>query len=395
MSPVVGTAWLGRLFTPWAWSGSISAARRLTRLRCRWPRSTGSFTRFADHLPSLRTSGTPRFSPALRLPATAPAGVSHRPGRIHRRCPRLRLQRPRCHHRTNPVFLAAMVLLTGLPAVVLTTASGRWTLRRGILLLCASAPLLGYVSLNPPLLVMIGGLVALMPLLVAWLDGRAAARRALRTLALGLPLLGLASSYWLVPTLLQLKIEATATLASPSSWIWTEGRATLANGFWLNNSWGWNYSQYFPFAGSYDKFPLLILKFLLPVTAFGFLALARFPRATGRRPPGAPWHRCLGHGTFPGLAQHRNPPSRRPHLRPALRTAPRLAAQGARPVPDARRARLLCPLRADHGGGLGEAELVRAGRRMARALSLASSGVRLAAVSATVSAAGSRPGSRS
>ncbi len=128
---------------------------------------------------------------------------------------------------------------------------------------------------------MIGALLASMPLLVGWLDGRAAARRALRTLALGAPLLALASSYWLVPTVLQLKIDATSTLANPSSWTWTEGRATLANGFWLNNDWGWKFAEYFPYAGAYGKFPLLILKFLLPITAFGFLALARFPRAIG------------------------------------------------------------------------------------------------------------------
>ena len=128
---------------------------------------------------------------------------------------------------------------------------------------------------------MIGALLASMPLLVGWLDGRAAARRALRTLALGVPLLALASSYWLVPTVLQLKIEATSTLANQSSWTWTEGRATLANGFWLNNDWGWKFAEYYPYAGAYDKFPLLILKFLLPIMAFGFLALARFPRAIG------------------------------------------------------------------------------------------------------------------
>ena len=182
---------------------------------------------------------------------------------------------------TNPVYLAAMVLLAGLLAVVLTTASGRWTLRKGALFLGASAPLLGYVSLNPPLVFLIGVLLASTPLLAGWLDGRAAACRALRSISLGVPLLVLASSYWLVPTLLQLKIDATSTLATQSSWVWTEGRATLANGFWLNNDWGWNFAEYYPFAGAYDKFPLLILKFLLPIAAFGFLALARFPRAIG------------------------------------------------------------------------------------------------------------------
>ena len=260
---------------------------------------------------------------------------------------------------TNPVFLAAMVLLAGLPAVVLTTASGRWPLRRGILLLGASAPLLGYVSENPPLVLMIGALLASMPLLVAWLDGRAAARRALRTLALGGLLFVLASCYWLVPTVLQLKIDATSTLASPSSWTWTEGRATLANGFWLNNDWGWKYAEYFPYAGAYEKFPLVTLKFLLPITAFGFLALARFPRAIGataRRArlgiaasATALFLVLLSTGTLLPGALVFDPLYQLP-FGWLLREPGRFLILGG--------ARLLGPPRADHGGRPREAELV-------------------------------------
>ena len=97
---------------------------------------------------------------------------------------------------------------------------------------------------------MIGVLLASTPLLAGWIYGRTAGRRALRTLALGAPLLALASAYWLVPTLLQTKADATSTLANTSSWTWTEGRATLANGFWLNNSWAWKFPEYFPYAGA-------------------------------------------------------------------------------------------------------------------------------------------------
>ena len=92
------------------------------------------------------------------------------------------------------MYLAAMVLLPGLPAVVLITASGRWPLRNGVLLFGGSAPFLGYVSLNPPLVLMIAAFLASTPLLVGWLDGRAAARRAVRALTLGALVLAVASS---------------------------------------------------------------------------------------------------------------------------------------------------------------------------------------------------------
>jgi len=282
MSPVVGTAWLGQLFSPWSWSGSNlgGPAANETRL------PLGAVYWLVHALrgsPALAEDiwYTALFAGAaaacyllLRALHVGPAGSTLGALAYVFNAHAVTIA-------TNPVYVACMVLLAGLPAVVLSTASGRCAQRKGILLLSASAPFVGYVSLNPPLVFMLGAVLASMPLLVGWLDGRAAARRALRTLTLGVPLLALASSYWLVPTVLQLQTEATSALASPSSWTWTEGRATLANGFWLNNSWGWKYAAYYPYAGAYDKFPLLILKFLLPITAFAFLALARFPRASG------------------------------------------------------------------------------------------------------------------
>lgn len=280
VSPVVGTAWLGRLFAPWSWSGSDLGGPSADEAKVPFAAVYWIVHEFR---------GSPALAEeiwyiALFAGAAAACYLLLRAFRVGPAGAVLGALAYvfNAHVITvgaNPVFLAAMVLLAGLPAVVVTTASGRWTLRRGVLVLGVSAPLLGYTSANPPLVLMIGALLGLMPLLVGWLDGRAAARRAIRTLTFSAPLLALASCYWLVPTVLQIRIEATAALASASNWTWTEGRATLANGFWLNNDWGWKYASYFPYASAYDRFPLLILKFALPMTAFGFLALARFPGA--------------------------------------------------------------------------------------------------------------------
>jgi hypothetical protein len=281
VSPVLGMAWLGRLFAPWAWSGSDLGGPAANETNLPWAavywlvhalRGTPALAQDIWYS-ALFAGAAMACYLLLRALHVGPAGSTLGALAYVFNAQVVTIG-------TNPVFLAGMVLLAGLPAAVLFAASGRWAVRRGILVLGASAPLLGYVAENPPLVLMIGALLASMPLLAGWLDGRAAARRALRTLAFGTALLALASAYWLVPTMLQLKLDATATLADPASWIWTEGRATLANAFWLNNDWGWKFAEYYPFAGAYGKFPLLILKFLLPVTAFGFLALARFPRAS-------------------------------------------------------------------------------------------------------------------
>lgn len=278
--PVVGTAWLGRIFAPWGWSGSDLGGPASNETQA--PVAGVYWLVHSFHgSPALaqRIWYTALFAGAamacyllLRAFRAGPAGstlgalVYVFNGHV-------------VDIGTNPVFLAAMVLLAGLPAIVLTTASGRWRVRRGVLFIGASAPLLGYVFENPPLVLMLGVVLALLPLLVGWLDGWAATRRALRVLVLGGLVLALASAYWLIPAMLQIKLDATSTLAATSSWTWSEGRATLANGFWLNNDWGWNFAEYYPFASVYSKFPMPSLEFALPVAAFGFLALTRFPRA--------------------------------------------------------------------------------------------------------------------
>ena len=210
MSPVVGTAWLGRLFAPWSWSGSNLGGPAANETQ-----APSAAVYWLVHV--LR--GSPALAEqiwytALFAGAAAACYLLLRALRIGPAGSTIGALAYVFNAHvvdigTNPVFLAAMVLLAGLPALVLSTASGRWPLRRGILLLGASAPFLGYVSENPPLVLMIGALLASMPLLVGWLDGRVAARRAVHTLALGGLFLALASSYWLVPSLLQLKIDAT------------------------------------------------------------------------------------------------------------------------------------------------------------------------------------------
>ena len=282
MSPLLGRAWLRELFTPWLWSGSNLGGPSANESRVPMAavyllvQALGGSSALCQEVwyTALFVGAAAACYLLLRALRIGPAGsvIGALAYVFNVHVVDIAL---------NPVFLAAMVLLPGLPAVVVLTASGRRSLRWGVLLLAASAPLLGYVSQNPPLVLAIVVLVALMPPLAGWLDGRAAALRALRTIGLGGPVFALASAYWILPTVLQLKLVASATLANQSSWTWTEGRATLANGFWLNNDWGWRFAEYYPYVGAYDKFPLQVLIFMLPAAAFGFLALARFSGAGG------------------------------------------------------------------------------------------------------------------
>lgn len=171
----------------------------------------------------------------------------------------------------DPPFYAALAMVALWASVVLATADGRMSIRRGAALILLSAPLIAYVDENPPMIVALLVGTVLAAILALLLTGRPAVVRLARFFALVLPLGLLINAFWIVPALVQLKVVNSGGLASVSSWDWTQARATIPNGFWLNNNWAWSYSDYFPFAHWYDQFPLNFGKYLWALLAFASL----------------------------------------------------------------------------------------------------------------------------
>jgi hypothetical protein len=177
----------------------------------------------------------------------------------------------------NPVYLAALALLPIMVACVLAGASGRLSIRRSVLLMSATAPVLGYVYLNPPLLGMVISVTLCTPLAVGVVLGRSAAVRALTIVAVAVAFLSLISAYWIIPSAVQLIAAGPPNqLTGLSSWAWTEGRANLQNGFWLNTTWAWAHPEYFPFAPVYGAPPFSVIKYVPAIVGFAaFIAVSR------------------------------------------------------------------------------------------------------------------------
>lgn len=171
------------------------------------------------------------------------------------------------------VQLAALAAVPLFPTVVLLRVDRRIGWPTYLLLMMFLSPLLGFVSNNPPLALAVLATAVSLPALTGIGHDAARAIRAFRTGLLGVAACLVLSAYWLVPTLIQSRSAAVDGLAPLSSWTWTEGRATLANAFWLNTNWGWAFPSYFPFAGSYETMPLRLLRYLVPVSAFAALVL--------------------------------------------------------------------------------------------------------------------------
>jgi hypothetical protein len=279
--PPLGTAWISRLSSPWAWSGLNLGGPAALELHLPWALVLGS-VQGAGGSPELaqRIWYTVLFVGAAVSAFTLLTVLSLRPlPAVFGSGAYLLNAYVISIVNINPVFLAALGLMPAYLAILLAASRRIISVRNAGVLIALTAPMLGYIYQNPPLVGMLLALLLVSPAWAAWLHGRAAAARCLRAVILGLPLLLCLSAYWLIPAIEQVGEVATNQLAPLSTWAWTEVRATLANGFWLNTTWAWRHPEYYPFAAVYADWPMSAIKFGLPILAFGALLIGS--RASG------------------------------------------------------------------------------------------------------------------
>lgn len=276
LAPPNGTAWLGHIFAPWVWSGSDLGRPSNLETTLPWGallwlvHGAGGSSAVAERvwfslLYAAASLGAYALLRQLRLgPVAAFCGAV------------IYIFNPYVVSLvgTNPVSMAALALVPIGASVMLAVASGRWRMSAAVLALLGTVPFLGYAYSNPPLVLAVGFSILGGALLGAMLYGSSGRRRAIYTLAAGVPLVALASLYWTVPSLEELRVVALHHLAATAPWAWTEARSTLANAFWLNTSWTWAYKDFAPYAYLYDRFPLSLLKYGVPVLGFAALTIS-------------------------------------------------------------------------------------------------------------------------
>lgn len=281
IAPPIGTAWIGNVFSPYAWPGDLGAPGQLEG-NLPWAavdwlvHGLGGSGALAQRLwLSLLVAGVIMAVAAL----LRSLGVSPLAGAIGAI---FYLLNPFTLSDVgiNDVWLMAMVLLPALGAVVIAYAKGSFTLGQASVALVVAAPFLGFTYANPPLVGMLAGAFVLSPLLARLHLGRLGGRRALHVVVVGGFVLIAASAYWIIPAKIALADVASGTLSSISSWGFTELRSTIANGLWLNDTWGWHYAIYYPYAAQFARFPLVLVRVLVPVAAFSVLTVAK-PRQRG------------------------------------------------------------------------------------------------------------------
>ena len=181
------------------------------------------------------------------------------------------------------LFLATEIAIALLASVVFAVARHQIGIWRGAVLLGITTPLLGVLFGTPPQLAI--GIAALPLAVVAvwWVWGPSAAKRGLLALLIGIPITLALSAYWIVPAAIQIGAAATANLAGLDTWSFAEGRATLANAFWLNPHWPWAVPEYVPYASNYSQFPLIALIYIYPAILTSLLVLRQWTLGIGSR----------------------------------------------------------------------------------------------------------------
>ena len=283
VAPPLGLAWIGRIFQSFGWSGSNLGAPSNNQTQLPWALvdelthwlgGSGALAQRVWYtalvacifMAAGSLARSLRFSPLAGVIVALvyffnPTTMSFVGG--------------------NPVFLVTMVVIPALACALVSYANARIALWKLCAIFVVAAPFVGFAYQNPPVVLMIVLTTAATPALIGARFGRTAAGRALYGAIVGGALLLGASTYWLVPALSSLSTVASGSLSTFSAWAFTESRTTLTNGFWLNTTWGWAYPLYYPFASQFSSFPFLLIPALVPLIAFGLLALRRIETRLG------------------------------------------------------------------------------------------------------------------
>ncbi len=277
-----GTAWLSHLFSPWTWNGSNLGGPGVNTMALpeaiigAFVHALGGSAALAQRiwLTVLFTgvgAGAAALISALGFGTLSTVGGAL----VYAFSPFVV-----SYSGFDRITLATLGLVPALIAWVVATSQAK-QVRWRLIAMVPAAVMAGYVAQNPPLFLSCVAALLFGPILVGWLYGRRLLWSAFRRTALGVGVIAVASAYWAVPYLIQLLTTPAAQAGKALTWKWQETRSTVANGFWLNTTWPWAYSEYFPYAHWYNQFPLVFVKYLLPVAAFGTLGIGGL-RVKGR-----------------------------------------------------------------------------------------------------------------
>lgn len=169
----------------------------------------------------------------------------------------------------NPLPFLAIAIAAAMTTLCVDAAANG-TLR--VVRLAALMLPCSYLSLNPPLLAVVLLFALAEPFVVPVLTGTGL-RGAARTLGLlvrSLPLSVALALWWAVPAFIAIrKADPTAigAVTNIEAWSWTHRQSSIANVLTMFGHWSWPRQEYYGGAVAIERFPWVVMRWVLPVGA--------------------------------------------------------------------------------------------------------------------------------
>lgn len=167
----------------------------------------------------------------------------------------------------NHLALVAITAVATLAGAALRTALGRPP--RPIVLTWTTV-LVGYLTVNPPLLAVVLVFTVVVFLAAILLAVRSSSTANAAQFGFGIALALVACLIWIVPfafaTLQPGELGSFVAPIEVEQWAWTHVRASLGNVINLTGHWTWRYPEYMPFVRRLDAQPFDWLRWALPLS---------------------------------------------------------------------------------------------------------------------------------
>ena len=176
----------------------------------------------------------------------------------------------------NPYMLIAQpnllpLIAIGVSAALLTLAvdAARGRPPRWILLALLTLPC-SYLSLNPPLLMVVALMVPCAALLPPFITGTGwrGIKRATGLFLRASPFAILLAAWWAVPAAIAINSADPTTIGAVTSvdaWSWTHARSSIPNVLTLFGHWSWPRREYYGIAVTLEDFPWRLLRWVFPI----------------------------------------------------------------------------------------------------------------------------------
>ena len=180
----------------------------------------------------------------------------------------------------NPLPIVALAVACGVTALACDAARGRS--RRWAMLALLTIPC-SYLSLNPPLLVLVAAIAIAQLFVTPFIagGGLAGAKRVVGLFLRSAPLAAVLSLWWAVPAFIAIrKADPTAVgaVTDIDAWAWTHRRSSIANVLTLFGHWSWPRPEYYARATVIESLPWSLFRWVIPIGAILAPILVRRPQ---------------------------------------------------------------------------------------------------------------------